>query len=53
MKPLEDSMSAQQPLTSPELYGPYLHAPVLPWQLAGWTTSALFVLWFVIARVLA
>ena len=46
-------MSAQQPLTSPELYGPYLHAPVLPWQLAGWTTSALFVLWFVIAGVLA
>jgi hypothetical protein len=46
-------MSAEQPLTSPELYGPYLHAPVLPWQVAGWIASALFALWFVIARVLA
>ena len=46
-------MSAQQPVTSPELYGPYLYAPVWPWQAAGWIASALFALWFVIARVLA
>jgi hypothetical protein len=37
----------------PELHGPYLHAPVWPWFLAGWVTGALFVLMFVLARLLA
>jgi len=46
-------MSAQQPAASPELYGPYLNAPVWPWQVAGWIASVLFALWFVIASVLA
>jgi hypothetical protein len=36
-----------------ELYGPYLHAPVWPWFVAGWVIGALFVLMFVFARVLA
>jgi hypothetical protein len=53
MKPLEDPMSAQHTLTTPELYGPYLNAPVWPWHVAGWIVSALFALMFVIARVLA
>jgi hypothetical protein len=33
-----------------ELHGPYLHAPVWPWFLAGWIAGALFVLLFVFAR---
>jgi hypothetical protein len=53
MKPLEEPMSTQQPATFPELYGPYLNAPVWPWHVAGWIASALLALWFVIARVLA
>ncbi len=36
-----------------ELYGPYLHAPVWPWFLAGWVAGALFVLLFVFARLFA
>ena len=36
-----------------ELHGPYLHAPVWPWFLAGWVAGALFVLMFVFARLLA
>jgi hypothetical protein len=36
-----------------ELHGPYLHAPVWPWFVAGWVIGALFVLMFVFARVLA
>ena len=36
-----------------ELHGPYLHAPVWPWFLAGWVAGALFVLLFVIARLFA
>jgi hypothetical protein len=36
-----------------ELHGPYLHAPVWPWFLAGWIIGALFVLMFVFARALA
>ena len=36
-----------------ELHGPYLHAPVWPWFLAGWVTGALFVLMFVFARLFA
>lgn len=36
-----------------ELYGPYLHAPVWPWFLAGWIIGALFVLLFVFARLWA
>jgi len=51
MEPLEDPMSAQQPAT-PELYGPYLNAPVWPWYVAGWIASGLLALWFVIACVL-
>ena len=46
-------MNAQHTLTPPDLYGPYLNAPVWPWHVAGWIVSALFVLMFVIARVLA
>ena len=46
-------MSAEQVVTTPELYGPYLNAPVWPWHVAGWIVSALFALMFVIARVLA
>jgi hypothetical protein len=38
---------------SSELYGPYLHAPVWPWFLAGWIIGALFVLMFVVARLWA
>jgi hypothetical protein len=53
MTPLEDPMSAQHTLTTPELYGPYLNAPVWPWHVAGWIVSVLFALMFVIARVLA
>jgi hypothetical protein len=42
------------PLEAPsELHGPYLHAPVWPWFLAGWIIGALFVLMFVFARALA
>jgi hypothetical protein len=42
------------PYESPsELHGPYLHAPVWPWFLAGWVTGALFVLMFVFARLFA
>ena len=36
-----------------ELYGPYLHAPVWPWFVAGWIIGALFVLLFVLARLRA
>lgn len=36
-----------------ELHGPYLHAPVWPWFVAGWVIGALFVLMFVFARALA
>jgi hypothetical protein len=36
-----------------ELHGPYLHASVWPWFLAGWIVGALFVLMFVFARVFA
>jgi hypothetical protein len=36
-----------------ELRGPYLHAPVWPWFLAGWVAGALFVLMFVFARLWA
>jgi hypothetical protein len=36
-----------------ELHGPYLHAPVWPWFLAGWIIGALFVLMFVFARLWA
>ena len=46
-------MNEQHTLTTPELYGPYLNAPVWPWRVAGWIVSALFALMFVIARVLA
>jgi hypothetical protein len=53
MKSVEAAMNAQHTLTPPELYGPYLNAPVWPWHVAGWVVSALFVLMFVIARVLA
>ena len=53
MEPVEDAMNAQHTLTPPELYGPYLNAPVWPWHVAGWIVSALFVLMFIIARVLA
>ena len=45
---------ASPPYQSPsELHGPYLHAPVWPWFLAGWVAGALFVLMFVFARLLA
>ena len=53
MKPLEEPMSAQHQFTSPEIYGPYLNAPVWPWHVAGWIVSAVFALMFVIARLLA
>lgn len=46
-------MSAQDEFPPPEIYGPYLHAPVWPWHLAGWIVSALLALAFVIARLLA
>jgi hypothetical protein len=36
-----------------ELHGPYLHAPVWPWFLAGWIIGALFVLMFVFSRAFA
>lgn len=36
-----------------ELHGPYLHAPVWPWFVAGWVIGALFVLMFGFARALA
>lgn len=36
-----------------ELHGPYLHAPVWPWFVAGWIIGALFVLMFVLARAFA
>jgi hypothetical protein len=36
-----------------ELHGPYLHAPVWPWFVAGWVIGALFVLMFVFARAFA
>ena len=42
-----------EPPVSTELYGPYLHAPVWPWFLAGWVVGALFVLMFVLARAFA
>jgi hypothetical protein len=42
------------PLEPPsELHGPYLHAPVWPWFVAGWIIGALFVLMFVFARAQA
>ena len=36
-----------------ELRGPYLHAPVWPWFLAGWIIGALFALMFVFASMRA
>jgi hypothetical protein len=49
---MEEPMNPQNQFTSPEIYGPYLHAPVWPWHVAGWIVSGLFALMFVIARLL-
>ena len=46
-------MNEQHTITPPELHGPYLNAPVWPWQMAGWILTTLFALMFVIARLLA
>jgi hypothetical protein len=51
MKPLEEPMDAHQPITSPELHGPYLNAPVWPWYVAGWIASGLLAVWFVAASM--
>ena len=44
---------ALPPESPSELHGPYLHAPVWPWFVAGWIVGALFVLMFVVARIWA
>ena len=31
-----------------ELYSPYIHAPVWPWTVAGWTLAVVFLLLFLI-----